>query len=589
MSEHVKPSNPAPSEPRIIGTLAEFTGPNELIAAVRAIRQKGYKQVEAFSPFPIHGIDDALGAKRPILPWVVLGAGITGCIVAVLMQWYMNAYEAAHPFSGYRYAISAKPFWSLPANIPVAFELIILFSAFTAFLGMIAFNKLPQFANPLFASKRFRRVTDDRFFLLVDARDSLYAESSVQSALEEIGGSHVETLHDLPYEPLPRVIRPVMGLLGVVALVPLAYFAYVSTGTSQNPRIYIWWDMDFQPKFKAQSLVKGAETELVKRNEKEHKPPGFNERLFPQGRAARLPVEGTVARGTLVLDQRLRTGIEPDGEETTPVALQEGEASDPAAGDTATGNAATPAEPNWITRFPDAIAVNEQTMERGRQRYDIYCAVCHGVAGDGDGLVSQRAMMLQQGTWTQAAKLDAEAIRDQPVGKIYDTITNGRGRMRGYRAQISVEDRWAITLYVKALQRSRNVSVDALPEGITVDDLAPMVRDPNAGESEGEESAEAADAPASQPATPAEEAAESTAEPNTEQPEATQPEAGEPETAEGETTEPPQPEPTKPEPAAPESSEPEPSLPEPSQPEPNQPEPAEPQPTETDEPTPPSS
>ncbi|NLG56513.1 MAG: DUF3341 domain-containing protein, partial [Rhodococcus sp.] len=489
MSEHVTPPTPASGEPRIVGTLAEFTGPKELIAAVRAIRKKGYKRVEAFSPFPIHGIDDALEAKPSILPWVVLGAGIAGCVVAVLMQWYMNAYEAAHPFSGYRYAISGKPFWSLPANIPVTFELIILFSAFTAFLGMIAFNKLPQFANPLFASKRFRKVTDDRFFLLVDAHDSLYAESSVRTALESIGSSHVETIRDLPAEPLPRVIRPLMGLLAVVALLPLAYFALVSTGTSQNPRIYIWWDMDFQPKFKAQTLVKAAETELVKRNREEHKAPGFSERLFPQGRASRLPVDGTVARGTLMLDYRLRTGIEPDGEETTPVALQEAEASaaapEGAAGEAGTEGAATPPEPNWITRFPDSIVVNQQTMDRGRQRYDIYCAVCHGVAGDGDGLVSQRAMMLQQGTWTQAAKLDAEAIRNQPVGKIYDTITNGRGRMRGYRAQIPVEDRWAITLYVKALQRSRNVSVDALPEGISVDDLAPMVRDPNAEQSEG--------------------------------------------------------------------------------------------------------
>lgn len=259
MSEHNTPTPVPTREPQQVGTLAEFAGPHELVEAGRAIRQRGYREVEAYSPFPIHGIDDALGTRPTPLPWVVLGAGITGCFLAVLMQWYMNAYEEPHPFSGYKYAISAKPYWSLPANIPVAFELTILFSAFTSFFAMIAFNGLPRLANPLFTSSRFRKVTDDGFFLFIDSNDPLYAEVSVREAFEAVGSTHVEPVYEQPETDMPSFLRPVIGVLALLALFPLGYIMMSRGGTSEIPRISIWWDMDYQPKFGAQTLVKQAE------------------------------------------------------------------------------------------------------------------------------------------------------------------------------------------------------------------------------------------------------------------------------------------------------------------------------------------
>lgn len=577
----------------MVGTLAQFAGNHELVEAGRAIRERGYRKVEAFSPFPIHGIDEALGNKPTPLPWVVLGAGITGCIVAVVMQWYMNAYEEPHPFSGYKYAISGKPFWSLPANIPVAFELTILFSAFTAFFAMIAFNGLPKLANPLFTSSRFRKVTDDGFFLFLDAADPLYAEVAAGEALQAVGATHFEPIYEQPETPMPAFIRPTIGVLALIALFPLGYIMLSRGGTSEIPRISIWWDMDYQPKFGAQTLVKQAERDPFPgppQVDAEEHAPSFNELAFPQGRASRVPVAGTVARGQLRLNPRLLTGIEPGGEPTQPVVLllraqeeqppagdeptgdepagdqpagdqpasdepvgdQPGEepaageptadqpaseqpaseepgaeepaadqptedqptteqpteeqpgteeemtdeaqpgdeppaaddaspsntpapADEPAASDTpAPADGATPAVPvdntPWVTTFPEEIEVTRETLDRGRQRFNIYCATCHGRAGEGDGLVSVRAMQLQKGTWTQAASLHAEAIRNQPVGKIYNTITfgsgQGTGKMPGYAAQIPLEDRWAITLYVKALQRSRTSAPDSLPEAL---------------------------------------------------------------------------------------------------------------------------
>ena len=152
------------NEKRLLGLIAEFASPESLVSAGTATREEGYRRLEAFSPFPVHGIDRAIGVRPTPLPWLVLGAGITGAIVALAGQWFTNAFD-------YPFLISGKPLFSLPANIPVTFEVIILVSAVTAFLGVLALNGLPRFSNPLFSSQRFLRATQDRFFLLVQAAD----------------------------------------------------------------------------------------------------------------------------------------------------------------------------------------------------------------------------------------------------------------------------------------------------------------------------------------------------------------------------------------------------------------------------------
>lgn len=486
MSEHETKPEPPPYEPQVIGVLAEFDGPEELVAAARAIREKGYRRVEAYSPFPIHGIDEALAAPKPILPWVVLGAGLTGCLVAILMQWYMNAFEAPIPFSGYDYNISGKPAWSLPANIPVTFELIILFAAFTAFLGMIAFNALPKFSNPLFRNERFLKATDDKFFLVVDSDDAQFATETLSSAFQEIGSGHVEPLYDQPTTPLPGWVVPACTILAVIALVPLGLVLLNRGGTSETPRLSIWWDMDYQPKFKAQTTI---ETQI-----------------FADGRADRRPVAGTVSREGLSIDTRLYDGYQSESGQTFDTALllqEEGEGesgSDDSEGDESSDNESDDAEPadepsstegeaggegqaeapaeayDWVTEFPDQIAIDHKTMERGRQRYNIYCAVCHGRAGDGNGLVAQRALELKAPTWRPPTSLHQENVTKYPVGKLFNIISYGniagvtpdggviRGGMAGYESQISVEDRWAIVLYVKALEKTRTASPDDLTE-----------------------------------------------------------------------------------------------------------------------------
>jgi mono/diheme cytochrome c family protein len=116
-----------------------------------------------------------------------------------------------------------------------------------------------------------------------------------------------------------------------------------------------------------------------------------------------------------------------------------------------------------VTEFPFASA-DEKMMALGKLKYETNCAVCHGFAGNGDGLVSQRALQLAQGYWVQPTSLHEPRVQKQPVGKIFHTITNGRGKMGAYGPVLNAKERWAIVLYVKALQLSRDAKEEDVPE-----------------------------------------------------------------------------------------------------------------------------
>jgi mono/diheme cytochrome c family protein len=119
---------------------------------------------------------------------------------------------------------------------------------------------------------------------------------------------------------------------------------------------------------------------------------------------------------------------------------------------------------SWGEAIP--IEIDRSLIERGRQRYDIYCSPCHGLAGFGDGMVARRADELLEGTWTPPTSFHSDLLRERPAGHLFNTITNGIRNMPAYGPQITVEDRWAIVAYVRALQRSQNATVDDVPDDI---------------------------------------------------------------------------------------------------------------------------
>lgn len=178
------------SEQEILaGYLAEFDNVDAVIAAAEKVRDSDYRLWDVHSPFPIHGIDDAMGIRPTILPWLVLGGGLAGLVAGLVLQvWTMGI--------DYPYLISGKPLISMPAFIPVIFETTIAGAAFTAVFGMLLLNKLPLHYNPLLKSDRFRRVTNDRFFIVIDATDPAFDEVKTREFLNTLNPIAVESYED---------------------------------------------------------------------------------------------------------------------------------------------------------------------------------------------------------------------------------------------------------------------------------------------------------------------------------------------------------------------------------------------------------
>jgi hypothetical protein len=174
---------------RTYGWLVEFSDPNDLLAACKRVRDAGYRRWDAHTPFPVHGLDDAMGIRGTRLPLIVLAGGLAGLAGALGLQIWTNAVEYPHIISG-------KPLVSLPAFVPVTFELTILLSALATFFGMWSLNGLPRLHHPLLANRRFRRVTSDRFFIVIEADDPLADPEGTPVFLANLGGAAVEAVEE---------------------------------------------------------------------------------------------------------------------------------------------------------------------------------------------------------------------------------------------------------------------------------------------------------------------------------------------------------------------------------------------------------
>lgn len=171
------------------GVLAEFANPAELLEAAQALHDKGYTKFETWSPFPIHGMDDAMGLGGSKVPWIALAGGLTGVSIGAALQWWSGA--VAYPL-----VIGGKPLFAWEFGMPVMFELTVLLSAFGAVFGMFALNKLPKPFHPLDRIKRFKKVTDDAFFITIEVTDPKFDLDGAQRVLADLGGSHVTVVKE---------------------------------------------------------------------------------------------------------------------------------------------------------------------------------------------------------------------------------------------------------------------------------------------------------------------------------------------------------------------------------------------------------
>jgi hypothetical protein len=172
------------------GIAAEFHSAAELFHAAEKIRDAGYERFDVFSPFPIHGMDEAMGLKRSLLGKVVFVGGLTGFVTAVCLEFIPSSFL-------YPLVVAGKPvnFFTVPAFFPIMFELTILFSAFTATIGMFLMNGLPRLNHPMFNWDRFKRVSDDKFFAVIESKDPKFSEREVRDFLESVGGREITRVH----------------------------------------------------------------------------------------------------------------------------------------------------------------------------------------------------------------------------------------------------------------------------------------------------------------------------------------------------------------------------------------------------------
>lgn len=173
----------------LYGVVAEFNDPQTLLDAAVAVREQGYTSIDAFSPFPIHGLAEAIGFHKSRLSLIVLTMGILGGVGGFFMQWYANV--VSYPLN-----IGGKPLNSWPAWIPITFECAILLAAFGAVFGMLALNGLPMPYHPVFNVRRFDSASRDKFFLVIQARDPRFELDEARSFLQTLGPREVT---DVPW------------------------------------------------------------------------------------------------------------------------------------------------------------------------------------------------------------------------------------------------------------------------------------------------------------------------------------------------------------------------------------------------------
>lgn len=184
MSHSKRPRKRRSRQRPLSGMIAAFDSAPELYQAAHAIRNAGFQRWDTFTPFPMHGMDKAMGLKRSRVPVFTFCGGLIGFSTGMFLSWYMG--EVDYPL-----IVGGKPFFSPIFTFPIAYELMILLAAFGTLIGMFLLNLLPQPYHPIFNFKSFDRASDDAFLLFIEGTDPLFDREATRSFLEKRGGRDV--------------------------------------------------------------------------------------------------------------------------------------------------------------------------------------------------------------------------------------------------------------------------------------------------------------------------------------------------------------------------------------------------------------
>jgi hypothetical protein len=174
---------------KVYGLLAEFDSPGALLRAAEQVRANGYRRWDAFTPFPIHGLDRVMGYRNSLVGWVSLAMGAGAFLSVVGLIWYANDFD-------YPVMVGGKPLFSPPMTFVPAYIMMIMGAAVGALIGMLGINQLPRLHHPLLFNKRFEVASRDKFVIVIGANDEKFCATETRKLLESAGAGHVEIVED---------------------------------------------------------------------------------------------------------------------------------------------------------------------------------------------------------------------------------------------------------------------------------------------------------------------------------------------------------------------------------------------------------
>lgn len=303
------------SDKKIFGFSALFKDPNAIIAAAKKVSSEGYTSWDVNTPYPVHGMDDAMGMKPSKLGLVTLFFGLSGTTLALLLVWWTMSVD-------YPLVIGGKPFFALPAFIPVTFEVTVLLATVFTIITMFAiFFGLPRNSHPVHDTNYIKKVSVDHFGLVIEAKDPKYDEAKIRNLFSSLNAAHTELIYYPEKQPV-KIFEPRFIMFLILVAVVVSAGTYITLNKFMYMLPYNW--MDDQAKIIPQS-----------KNE-----------FFADEWGMRMPVEGTIARGFLPYPFM----GEKDPEEFL-------------------SNPYLPTKDN---------------LELGKRKFLTFCSPCHGNYADGD-------------------------------------------------------------------------------------------------------------------------------------------------------------------------------------------------------------
>ncbi len=364
--------------------VATFGDEDDVLAATRRAREAGYSIVDVFTPFAVHGLDAAAGVKPTRLPWVCFALGLSGAVAKLWYQIWTSA-------TSWPVNVGGKPVNSVPAFVPVTFEIMVLFAAVGTVAAFLIVSRLRPGRKPAHV---YERTTDDRFSLVLLQDDAGFEVDSVRRLLQPFGLLDLSERMEIPPEKPPRgslLVRP--GFIGVLGagVILFTLLTYLTPRDFTEPNLMI-----------LPGMVRSVPFDPFSAND-----------IFPDGKTLRTPVAGTIARGFYPIDSS-KSGQMAD-------AVRAGFSKLP---------------PGEISRLD----------ERALQVFTTFCQPCHGTSGTGDGLI------VGHGYPAPPALTAVNALKLKD-GQMFNILTYGRGNMPALGHRVTREDRWLAIRHIRHLQQ----------------------------------------------------------------------------------------------------------------------------------------